>query len=48
LHLLAKLRDQVRFNDPDELAAQLQRDVEQTRTFAERLTRLRAEWRLPL
>ena len=48
LHLLAKLRSQVHFSDTCKLAAQLQRDVEQTRTFAEQLTRLRAEWRLPL
>jgi riboflavin kinase/FMN adenylyltransferase len=48
LHLLARLRGQVRFSDTDELAAQLQRDVEQARTFAEQLIRLRSERCLPL
>lgn len=48
LYLLAKLREQRRFNDPDELAAQLQRDVEHTRALADRLTRMRAERRMPL
>jgi riboflavin kinase/FMN adenylyltransferase len=48
LHLFAKLRAQVRFASADQLAAQLRHDVEQTRMFAEQLTRTRAERRLPL
>ena len=48
LHLLAKLREQVRFSDADELSAQLGRDVEQTRGHAEQLVRMRSEWRPPL
>lgn len=48
LHLLAELRDQVRFDGADELAAQLGRDAERARTFARELARMRAEPRLPL
>jgi riboflavin kinase/FMN adenylyltransferase len=48
LHLLAKIREQIRFRGAEELVAQLRRDVEHTRTFAAQLTRLRAEPRVPV
>lgn len=48
LHLLDRLRDQTRFASIDELVAQIHRDIEQTRSFTERLTRMRAEPPLPL
>lgn len=48
LHLLARIRGQVRFPGVAELGAQLQRDVEYTRTFEAQLTRLRSEPVVPL
>jgi len=48
LHLLAKIREQIRFNGADKLVAQLHRDVERTRRYAADLARLRAEPSLKL
>jgi len=48
LHLLAKLRGQLRFGGGDELVAQLHRDVGQTRACADQLARMRSEPRVPL
>ncbi len=42
LHLLAKLRDQVRFDSVAELQQQLKTDVADTRGFADQLERIRA------
>ncbi len=48
VHLLSRIREQIRFNGADELAEQLGRDVEHARMFAPRLAALRAESRVPL
>jgi riboflavin kinase/FMN adenylyltransferase len=48
LHLLARLRDQTRFADTDQLAAQIRRDVEQTRGMAGELARMDGARRLPI
>jgi riboflavin kinase/FMN adenylyltransferase len=48
LHLLARLRDQARFDDANALAAQLQRDVEQVRALAEHLSHARSGQLVPL
>ena len=48
VHLLARIRDQVRFSSADELVARLHQDIEETRGFAARLEALRAAPILPL
>ena len=48
LHLLTKIREQVHFAGPDELVAQLGRDVERARGFAPRLAQMRSEPIVPL
>jgi len=48
LHLLARLRQQVRFDSSEQLAAQLRRDVEQTRDYADRLAELDSGAAVPL
>jgi len=48
LHMLERIRDQVRFADVGALVAQIRRDVERTRTFAPRRVRMRAAGCIPL
>lgn len=48
LHLLARVREQIRFADADQLAGQLRRDVERARTFGAQLSRMSSKRLIPL